>query len=196
MVEKLVAEKSWWHKNCFRCKVCNKSLNLDTYASHQGEIYCKVHHKELFMPKVVEKDSLEEMVRKKKNIDFSVYENGHSHEAVERHERQARRMETIVRENKPVELEGVIKSQSDNTKWDGLENLDVGSKFLMFEKQEEKQSSDRYGIMEKLKRLQAGENVTDLLEELNDEIGVDEEVEEEDYEDYGLTEVQKKVLSY
>ena len=121
---------------------------------------------------------------------------GNSVEALERHERQQKRMETIVRESRPVELEGVVKSQSDNTKWDGLENLDVGSKFLMFEKQEEKQSSDRYGIMEKLKRLQAGENVTDLLEELNDEIGVDEEVEEEDDEDYGLTEVQKKVHSH
>ena len=107
-------------------------------------------------------------------------------------------METIVRESRPVELEGVVKSQSDNTKWDGLENLDVGSKFLMFEKQEEKekQSSDRYGIMEKLKRLQAGEDVGDLLEELNDEVGYDEEVEEEDEEDYGLTEVQKKVFIY
>ena len=75
-MEKLVAEKSWWHKNCFRCKECNKVLNLDTYASHQGVIYCKAHHKELFMPKAVEKDSMEEIMRKKKNVDFSVYENG------------------------------------------------------------------------------------------------------------------------
>ena len=59
---------------------------------------------------------------------------------MERHERQAKRMETIVRESKPIELEGVVKSQSDNTKWDGLENLDVGSKFLMFEKREEEKS--------------------------------------------------------
>jgi len=196
LVERLVAEKSWWCKKCFRCHVCNKILNLDTYASHQGVIYCKAHHRELFMPKAVEKDSMEEIVRKKKNVDFSVYENGNSVEALERHERQQKRMETIVRESRPVELEGVVKSQSDNTKWDGLENLDVGSKFLMFEKQEEKekQSSDRYGIMEKLKRLQAGEDVGDLLEELNDEVGYDEEVEEEDEEDYGLTEVQKKAV--
>ena len=51
----------------------------------------------------------------------------------------------------------------------------------------------RYGIMEKLKRLQAGEDVSELLAEIDDEMGVDEEEEEEDYEDYGLTEVQKKV---
>ena len=43
-------------------------------------------------------------------------------------------METIVRENEPVQLEGVIKSHVDDSKWDGLDKLDVGSKFLMFEK--------------------------------------------------------------
>ena len=48
--------------------------------------------------------------------------------------------------------------------------------------------------MEKLKRLQAGEDVSELLAEIDDEMGVDEEEEEEDYEDYGLTEVQKKVF--
>ena len=26
VVERIVAEKSWWHKNCFRCKQCNKIL--------------------------------------------------------------------------------------------------------------------------------------------------------------------------
>ena len=105
-------------------------------------------------------------------------------------------METIVRESKPVELDGVLKSAVDDKKWEGLENLDVGSKFLVFEKKEddEKKSSDRYGIMEKLKRLQAGEDVSDLLAEIDDEMGVDEEEEiEEEYDDYGLTEVQKKV---
>ena len=76
LVERLVAEKSWWCKNCFRCHQCNKILSLDTYASHQGVIYCKPHHKELFMPKAVEKDSMEDIIRKKRNVDFTVYENG------------------------------------------------------------------------------------------------------------------------
>ena len=43
-------------------------------------------------------------------------------------------METIVRENRPVQLEGVVKSKVDDSKWEGLDKLDVGSKFLMFEK--------------------------------------------------------------
>ena len=38
----------------------------------------------------------------------------------------------IVREKRPVEPEGVVKFQVENQKWVGLEDLDVGSKFLMF----------------------------------------------------------------
>jgi len=198
LVEKLVAEKSWWHKNCFRCAQCNKILTLDTYASHQGVIYCKPHHKDLFKPKAVTKDSVEEIM--KKNIDFSCYNedniDGNS-KSIERHQRQQRRMETIVRENKPVELEGVVKSKVDDSKWEGLDKLDVGSKFMMFEKaaeekEEHHRASDRYGIMEKLKRLQAGEDVSELLAEIDDEMPSDYEEEEEDPEDYGLTEVEKK----
>jgi hypothetical protein len=26
IVERIVAEKAWWCKNCFRCSVCNKLL--------------------------------------------------------------------------------------------------------------------------------------------------------------------------
>ncbi len=71
-------------------------------------------------------------------------------------------METIVRENMPEDLgEEVVKStaaETEEAKYAGLENLDVGSKFKMFEKGEEDQtrtrSSDRYGILDKLKRLQ------------------------------------------
>jgi len=200
LVERLVAEKSWWCKNCFRCKECNKLLTLDTYASHQGVIYCKPHHKDLFKPKAVTNDSVEEIMKKKQNVDFSCYNEDNidgSSKSLERHQRQQKRMETIVRENKPVQLEGVIKSRVDDQKWEGLDKLDVGSKFMMFEKAaEEKEerhgASDRYGIMEKLKRLQAGEDVADLLAEIDDEMPSDGEEEEEDPDDYGLTEVQKK----
>lgn len=184
-VERLVAEKASWHKNCFRCKECKKILTLDTYASHQGVIYCKPHHKELFQPKPVIKDLTEEIINK--NIDFSTVD------PIERHRAQERRMETIVRENRPVELEGVVKSRVDDSKWEGLESLDVGSKFLMFEKggsqdRDTRVASDRYGIMEKLRRLQAGEDVEDLLAEIDEELPSDEEDEEDD----GLTQVQRK----
>jgi len=193
LVERLVAEKSWWHKNCFRCKECNKTLSLDSYASHQGVIYCKPHQRDLFKPKAVVTDLTEEIT--KKNIDFAAYDvDG---DIMERHKRQEKRMETIVRENNPVELTGVIKSKVDDSKWDGLDKLDVGSKFMMFEKAGEKEelraASDRYGIMEKLKRLQAGEDVSDLLAEIDDEMPSDGDGDEdEDPEEYGLTEVQKK----
>ena len=67
----------------------------------------------------------------------------------------------------------------------------------MFEAAEEERpekSSDRYGIMEKLKRLQEGADLDELLADLDDEFPESEEEEEEDEEDAYLTEVQKKVL--
>lgn len=54
-----------------RCKECNKLLNLDTYASHQGVIYCKPHHRELFQPKPVIKDMTEEILSKKMDVSVS-----------------------------------------------------------------------------------------------------------------------------
>ncbi|KAL1456418.1 hypothetical protein WDU94_001149 [Cyamophila willieti] len=53
VMEQIKAEKQTWHKNCFRCKECNKQLTLDTYSSHEGVLYCKPHFRELFKPKAV-----------------------------------------------------------------------------------------------------------------------------------------------
>ncbi|EEB14346.1 triadin, putative [Pediculus humanus corporis] len=58
-MEQIKAEKSVWHKNCFRCKECNKQLSVDTYSSNEGVLYCKPHFKELFKPKAVMDDETE-----------------------------------------------------------------------------------------------------------------------------------------
>ncbi|KAL0271311.1 UNVERIFIED_CONTAM: hypothetical protein PYX00_008442 [Menopon gallinae] len=58
-MEQIKAEKAVWHKNCFRCKECNKQLTVDTYSSNEGILYCKPHFKELFKPKAVLEDELE-----------------------------------------------------------------------------------------------------------------------------------------
>ena len=50
--------------------------------------------------------------------------------------------------------------------------------------------------MEKLKRLEAGEAVEDLLAEIDEEMPSMSEDEEEDDEDTGLTQVQKKVFKW
>jgi len=186
LTERIVAEKSWWCKKCFKCSVCNKILNLDTYMSHEGIIYCKPHHKELFMPKTVRSDIID------------VGNVSKQQEAVLKHQEAQRNHETIIRESNPVQRDDVIKS-STCTKWSGMEDLDVGSKFKKFEAasteddlpERRNNGSDRYGIMEKLKRLQDGEDLDDLLAEMDEELPSDEE-EEEDEEDYYLTEVQKK----
>lgn len=154
--------------------------------SHEGVIYCKPHHKELFMPKTVRSDIID------------VQNVTKQQEAVLKHQEAQRNHETIIRESNPVQRDDVIKS-STCTKWSGMEDLDVGSKFKKFEAasteddlpERRNNGSDRYGIMEKLKRLQDGEDLDDLLAEMDEELPSDEE-EEEDEEDYYLTEVQKK----
>lgn len=85
-------------------------------------------------------------------------------------------------------------------KYKGLENLDVGAKFKMFEEgrgspdpKAASSSSDRYGIMEKLKRLQEGEDLDALLAEIEKDLPSPMAEEPEDLDEAGMTEVQKKV---
>nr|CAH7756202.1 unnamed protein product [Callosobruchus chinensis] len=56
-MEQIKAEKAIWHKNCFRCTECSKQLTVETYVSHEGNLYCKPHFKSLFAPKVVEDEA-------------------------------------------------------------------------------------------------------------------------------------------
>jgi len=41
-----------WHKLCFTCKQCNKSVESTTLNEHAGEIYCKGCYSKNFGPKV------------------------------------------------------------------------------------------------------------------------------------------------
>merc|ERR1739840_67287 len=112
MGEKIVAEKASWHKNCFRCKECNKNLTLETYQSHEGALYCKPHFKELFQPKAVIEDENEA-----------------------RKERLKRRPRMIVLENTPEALGEDVVRATDKPDY-GLEELssaNVKQKFSMFE---------------------------------------------------------------
>ena len=91
------------------------------------------------------------------------------------------------------------KAVDQEAKYSGLDDLDVGSKFKMFENGGDEEgrrgpSSDRYGIMEKLKRLQDGEDLDELLAEMDDEFPVNSE-SEEDEDLHGLTEVQKRTMN-
>ncbi|XP_064400603.1 LIM domain and actin-binding protein 1-like [Halichondria panicea] len=48
VMERLEADKVVYHKTCFKCVVCKKTLSTGTYAALQGSTYCKVHFKQLF----------------------------------------------------------------------------------------------------------------------------------------------------
>nr|XP_014098332.1 LIM domain and actin-binding protein 1 isoform X3 [Bactrocera oleae]XP_036215103.1 LIM domain and actin-binding protein 1 isoform X3 [Bactrocera oleae] len=106
-MEEIKAEKSIYHKNCFRCCECNKQLKVDNYQSHEGVFYCMVHFKLLFSPKCVENSETE----------------------------FPRKPELIVRENQPVELPPDVVRASDKPDLglEELQQLNVRSKFQVFE---------------------------------------------------------------
>ncbi|KAJ1873197.1 hypothetical protein H4R99_007420 [Coemansia sp. RSA 1722] len=37
-----------WHKKCFKCLECSRSLDMSTMAEHEKEVYCRSCHKRLF----------------------------------------------------------------------------------------------------------------------------------------------------
>lgn len=45
LTEKLVADEAIFHKTCFKCCHCSKTLSLGNYASLEGKYYCKPHFK-------------------------------------------------------------------------------------------------------------------------------------------------------
>jgi len=47
-MEKLEADGHVYHKFCFKCKTCGRTVGLGNYAALQGDIYCKPHLKQLF----------------------------------------------------------------------------------------------------------------------------------------------------
>ncbi|XP_017130786.1 uncharacterized protein LOC108148311 isoform X1 [Drosophila elegans] len=94
-----------FHKTCLRCKDCNKQLKADSYNVHDGSLYCSMHFKLIFAPRVV-------------------YE-----------EFTPRKAELIIRENQPMELPPDVARASDkpNLGLDELQQLNVRSKFKVFE---------------------------------------------------------------
>lgn len=51
-MERMLAEKAVYHKRCFRCHQCKIQLRVDNYSSHEGQVYCKAHHRQIFQPQV------------------------------------------------------------------------------------------------------------------------------------------------
>ncbi|XP_062869520.1 cysteine and glycine-rich protein 3 [Trichomycterus rosablanca] len=49
--EKVMGAGKPWHKSCFRCLLCGKSLESTTVTDKDGELYCKVCYAKNFGPK-------------------------------------------------------------------------------------------------------------------------------------------------
>ncbi|XP_057671082.1 enolase-phosphatase E1 isoform X10 [Diorhabda carinulata] len=171
-MEQIKAEKAVWHKNCFRCTECSKQLTVETYVSHEGNLYCKPHFKSLFAPKVVEDDT----------------------------PTRPRKPELIIRENQPVELPPDVVRASDKPDLglEELQSLNVKERFQVFQQHQTETDSDRNltpvnvkkspSILSKLARFQAkGMDVGVTDEALNgipiEESSTEEEEDEEDVPD-------------
>jgi len=50
-MEKIECDGCVFHKTCFKCKTCSRTLGLGSYAALQGVYYCKPHLKQLFQLK-------------------------------------------------------------------------------------------------------------------------------------------------
>ncbi|XP_054273834.1 uncharacterized protein LOC128993818 isoform X12 [Macrosteles quadrilineatus] len=165
-MEQIKAERSVWHKNCFRCKECSKQLTVDIYQSHEGELYCKPHFKELFKPKAVLDNADEEPLRRRKP-------------------------EMIIRENQPVELPPDVVRASDKADL-GLEELsalNVKSRFQVFEKTSESIEVERSPSTVNVKRSPSILSKLAKFQKKGMDIGVpDETLNGVDYEESSSSE--------
>lgn len=73
-MERIMAEKAVYHKGCFRCYQCKVQLRMDSYSSHEGQVYCKAHHRQLFQPQVkLDNEDDVDIVAKSSKYDRTIF---------------------------------------------------------------------------------------------------------------------------
>lgn len=50
-IEKVATDGNSFHRPCFRCTSGGCTINLSNYITHEGKLYCKHHHSQLFKNK-------------------------------------------------------------------------------------------------------------------------------------------------
>lgn len=163
-MEEMKAEKSVWHKNCFRCSQCSKPLLVDTFETHEGILYCKLHFKSLFSPKAVE-DTESDTPRKP---------------------------ELIIRESQPVELPPDVVRSSDKNDLglSELHQLNVKERYNIFENA--KRDETHYMLDREERVLKRGTTVLSKMAKFKAKgmdvgdsdgiVGADELPDDEDYD--------------
>ncbi|XP_016057140.1 PREDICTED: cysteine and glycine-rich protein 3 isoform X1 [Miniopterus natalensis] len=63
--EKVMGGGKPWHKTCFRCAICGKSLESTNVTDKDGELYCKVCYAKNFGPTGIGFGGLTQQVEKK-----------------------------------------------------------------------------------------------------------------------------------
>merc|ERR1711874_644054 len=169
-MEKIVAEKASWHKNCFRCKECNKNLTLETYQSHEGNLYCKPHFKELFQPKAVVED--ENVARQERSTDKPDYGLEELSSANVKQKFSMFENKGKEKVNRSLEPAHVRRSQS---------LMDKAARFL--KQNEDGDSEGEYGVENSYLGEYGDDDDDDDDEDDEDEEEEEEEEEEDEYEE-------------
>lgn len=47
VLEKIECDGRVFHKTCFKCEHCKRTLSLGNFAGLQGKLYCKPHFKQV-----------------------------------------------------------------------------------------------------------------------------------------------------
>ncbi|XP_009582451.1 PREDICTED: cysteine and glycine-rich protein 3-like, partial [Fulmarus glacialis] len=69
--EKIMGGGKPWHKTCFRCAICGKSLESTNVTDKDGELYCKVCYAKNFGPKGIGFGGLTQVEKKEEKDAIS-----------------------------------------------------------------------------------------------------------------------------
>ncbi|KAF8571860.1 hypothetical protein P879_02985 [Paragonimus westermani] len=50
-IEEVRTNDRFYHRRCFRCRTCNRILDMTRFSAHAGEPYCTPHHKQAMLTK-------------------------------------------------------------------------------------------------------------------------------------------------
>ncbi|CAN0890697.1 LIM domain-containing protein WLIM1 [Linum grandiflorum] len=50
-IERVTVDRTWYHRKCFKCSHGGCTISPSNYIAHEGKLYCKHHHIQLFKEK-------------------------------------------------------------------------------------------------------------------------------------------------
>jgi len=104
LTEKIEVEKLIFHKSCFKCVKCKKTLNLGNFKKHDNTIYCENHYQSVINPHLKTHDNFVEHSKtdEKKKSGYSDEENdgyGNTNQSIDENDGNGNNNENNQNEN-------------------------------------------------------------------------------------------------